>query len=201
MADFEDEMAKFAPPLFSASGTALRLTISQQRVLAGWIALIAILAEQIDKTKSSLMIPSRDISYLMKHRAPPPDWSIVCAGLSGEKWRARYRHKTTFIGQFTNLAEYWATVRRGVDGNTQLSSFGVGKIFFQVFTCPDPRFIADFRRCAEDAKLSQVWPIRASIFAHRTLKFPMDLVLTDEMADIIADAYMERIKELSAVSI
>ncbi|HEY1215609.1 MAG TPA: hypothetical protein VGE93_18410, partial [Bryobacteraceae bacterium] len=197
----EGEMKAFAPPLFSTSAAELTLTVDQQRTMAGWISLITVLAEHIDKSKSSLAIADRDVRYLRKHRVPPPEWSIVCASLEGREWFAKYRHRATFIGQFSSEAEYWATVRKGMTSNTQFSSFGIGKLFFQVFTCPNPRFVADYRRCAVDAELSQSGPIPRAIFRHRTLKLPTDLILTDESADILADAYDQRIRELSRIAV
>jgi hypothetical protein len=197
----EDEMKAFAPPLFSTSSTEMRLTVNQQRTLAGWISLITVLAEHIDKSKSSVVITERDVRYLKEHRVPPSEWTICSASLDGAKWTARYRHHARHIGKYTSEAQFWTAVRAGTKSNTQISSFGIGRLFFQVFTCPDPRFVSDYRRCAEISELGQVWPIPSSIFTRRTLKLPTNLVLSDETADALADAYSERIKELTELSV
>ena len=196
----EDEMKSFAPPLFSTSGAKAKLTAAQQSTMAGWISLITVLAEHIDKSKASLTIPERDVRYLKEHRVPPPEWTVCLTSVEGTRWTARYRHHTRYIGQFTSEAHFWDSLRPGVKGNTQISPFGIGTLFFQVYTCPDPRFVSDYWWAAEIAKLGQIWPIEKRLWITRTIRFPTDLVLTDETADTLADAYSDRIRELTDLS-
>lgn len=197
MSDFEDEMARFAPSLFSSAETVLQLTKGQQRTMAGWVALITILAEHIHKSGRSVTVSKRDVVYLRKHLVPPREWSIFCSTLEGDRWSARWRHRTMALSRFYSEVDFQSKVRSGLPPNTQVTSLGIGRLFIQVFTCPEPSFIADYRRCAVQTKLSQIWPIPTNFLGFtRPLKFPTNLVLTDEAADELGEAYMNRINEM-----
>jgi hypothetical protein len=108
----EDEMGKFARPIFSTFD-AVTLNDKQMCVMAVWVALITTLAEYIDRSKSSLTIPVSDREYLKKFLKPPPHWSISAASLDGKRWAARYRHHTTFIGEFASLGHFYAAIQPG----------------------------------------------------------------------------------------
>lgn len=110
MRQFEDDMCFFAKPIFTSRGS-VTLNMDQRRALAGWVALIAILAEYIDKSKASLTISEADKTHLKKNREPPRAWSIVAISSNSRKWFARYRHVTTFIGNFTSAQEFEEAVR------------------------------------------------------------------------------------------
>ncbi|HEY3848698.1 MAG TPA: hypothetical protein VGL95_16455, partial [Acetobacteraceae bacterium] len=78
-----------------------------------------------------------------------------------------------------------------VSNNSQISSFGIGKIFIHCFSCPNWKVVADFETSARARGLTQIWPIPAGIwpFPKRATKFPPKLTLTDEEADVVAEAF------------
>jgi hypothetical protein len=197
MKAFEDEMNKFAKPLFTSYG-AVKLNHTQLRIFAIWTSLVTILSEYIDKSTLSITISKDEREYLKKYRKPPEHWSIFAVSSSGTKWKARYRHNTSFIGDFENLIEYHAAIREKRRPNTQISSFGMGKLFVQVFTCHNLRLVHGFRLSTKTAGLIQIWPLPGFWpFTKGSAKFPTKLVLKDDEADEIADAYNERIKILT----
>jgi hypothetical protein len=196
MKKFEDEMCLFAKPLFTATET-VTLDLTQIRTMAGWIALITILAEHFDKSKADPTIPQRDIRHLKQKREPPHDWSIFAASSSSKKWFARYHHAPTHVGLFRSLQEYTEAVKTDLKSNTQTSSFGIGRLFIQAFTCPRSSFVSDYRRWAVQGKLAQIWPPPRFIGIGRPTKFPTDLVLSDETADELAVAYPKRMATLT----
>jgi hypothetical protein len=196
MMKFEDEMTAFAKPLFTSLETVTTINETQRRILAVWVSLITILAEFIDRTQGSICIPKSDRAFLKKYLMPPETWTIVACSLNAKSWHAKYRHHASFIGQFSSVAEYYDAVARGRTNNTQISSFGMGHLFVQVFSCPNYRFIDDFRVAFKSRGFVQLWPIPSTFwpFSNRAAKFPTKTVLNDNEAPVIADAFNDRIK-------
>jgi hypothetical protein len=203
MKDFEDLVSKFST-LFS-SFDPVTLQRIQTEALAGWITLIAILAEYIDQSGGHLTATVANLECIRLNRHPPAHWSIFAASLDARIWAARYRHHGTHIGQYESVDEFEASAKVRPKPNTQTSSFGIGRIFFQVFSSPDQRFVMDYRVAAKSAGLAQIWPLPpASLWPYAKegmAKFPTKLMLTDETAEELANAYPERIKRLCQINI
>jgi hypothetical protein len=91
-------------------------------------------------------------------------------------------------------SEFVSTFLVDRPNDTQISSFGLGKVFIQVFTSPHSKLIYDFRSSLRSKGLVQLWPMphKLNPFAKRLTKFPTKLVLKDEEADMMADAYSKR---------
>jgi hypothetical protein len=195
MKKFEDEMVKFSKPIFTKLEPT-SLNYGQLRIFSVWISLITILAEYSDKTRKSVCISSHDRNHLMKYFMPPDNWSIFFCSLDGDKWSAMYRHHSLWVHQFENFADFSATFMIERPKNAQISSFGFGKIFVQVFSCPNLRLVTDFRIAAKAKRFVQLWPppLRVWPFAKGTTKFPTKLVLDDNEADVLSDAFNERLK-------
>jgi hypothetical protein len=194
MKTFEDEMLKFSRPLF-ASTKATYLTNDQVKWLYGWLTLITILAEYIDISRNCITISPRDREYFKKYLNPPNHWTIIAASSDSQKWNARYRHSPLFIGKFTSMAEYRAAVREGRPVNTQISSFGMGRLFVQVFSSPDEELINGFRISAKKSGFVQLWPRKSKLlFFKEGVKFPTELVLNNSEADEVADAFKKEIE-------
>ena len=86
-------------------------------------------------------------------------------------------------------------MKEGRYPNTQIASFGAGHLFVQIFTCPDPAFVTDYRIEATRAGFIQIWPK-----SEAEVKFPAKHILNDEDADRAADAYAQRINAKTALS-
>lgn len=198
MKGFEDDVETFAKPLFSSHAPVV-LDEQQVRALARWIALLAILAEHLDR--ESLIVSKSEMEHVRLHREPPPQWSIFSASLDGDVWRANYAHLTKFVGQFSSREEYERAVNEYWPRNSKLTSFGIGSVFFQIFSCPDTRFISDYRLTSEKAGLIPLWPpAPARLWPYRkegTAQYPTQLVLNDAAAEYLSNAYSERISRLA----
>jgi hypothetical protein len=194
----EDEMKKFADPLFTGKGEIL-LDLRQLRVFSIWISVITVLAEYIDTSKSSITVSQSDKDFLRKNLRPPETWTIAACSLDSERWYARYRHQSLFVGQFESRAHYDATVMQRIANNSQISSFGMGRIFVQTFNCPDLRQVQDFRTWVRAASFVLLWPppMRIWPFAAKSVRFPTNLVLNDDQAEQAAKAFHERLKVMT----
>lgn len=198
MQKFEDEMVAFAPPIFTSPETEVSLDKIQHRIFAVWISLITVLAEFIDH-RSSVCISEEERHFLKTRLIPPEGWTIVACSQDLLTWSAKYRHHSSFIGQFSSLSEYYDAVAHGRPNNCQISSFGMGKLFIQVFSCPNMRYVADFRSYASTSGLVQLWPLsgRLNPFSRGLTKFPTQTILKDNEVSVVADAYNERLKRLT----
>jgi hypothetical protein len=195
MKRFEDEMVKFAKPIFTAS-EPLTLNRYQLRIMAGWISLITVLAEYIAHSQGSIGISEGERKHLKRYLQPPDNWSIFVASLDGEIWNARYRHHASMTTEFADLAEQFSRFGEQMSVNTQLSSFGMGGIFVQVFSSSNQRLVTDYRMWAtRSAGLAQLSPILSGFwpFTAGSVKFPTERVFKDNEAEALSNAFNERI--------
>jgi hypothetical protein len=194
MQRFEDEMKKFATPLF-ATKDHVNIDDRQRRVMAVWICLITILAEHMNKN-SDIAISEGDKIFIRKRLIPPDTWTIFVCSLNATGWRFRYKHHTTFLGEFRSRSEYDAAIMAGVAHNTQISSFGMGNIFVQTFCCPDLRQVQNFQAMTGRNGLVRLWPPPSRIwpFKRRATKFPTKLVIDEDQAEHLSNAFSERLK-------
>ena len=128
MKRFEDEMVKFAKPMFTASAS-LSLNRYQLRIMVGWISLITILGEYIGHSQGSIGISERERKHFKQYLQPPDNWSIFVASLDGEIWSARYRHHAFMITEFADLTEQFSRFGEQRSVNTQISSLCMGRTF------------------------------------------------------------------------
>jgi hypothetical protein len=131
MRQYEDDMLRFSKPFFTEPDKHISLSLGQHMTFVGWVSLITVLAEYIDH-KGSVCVQSSDLKYIKRNLQPPQDtWTIAACSSDAPTWAAKYRHHASFTGQFSNIIEYHSAVARGVENNTQISSFGIGKLFIQ----------------------------------------------------------------------
>jgi hypothetical protein len=168
--------------------------------LSRWVALISILAEYIDYS-GSICVSRADRQYLWQSKKPPEDtWTIAACTSDAPLWRGKYRHFSLSIEQYSSVLEYHSAVAEGRPNNTQIASFGMGHIFFQVFVCPDLGRVSDYRAFLRRSGLMQLWPIPKHWlwpFTQRTSKFPSETVLDNDQANAIADAFHTRLAFLT----
>jgi hypothetical protein len=198
MHKFEDAMLLFAPPIFTSLDSKVSFDRTQQRVFAVWISLITVLAEFTDH-RNSVCISEGERDFLKTRLLPPENWTIVACTQDSPEWYAKYRHHSFFLGDFTSQAEYFGALASGRPNNGQFSSFGMGKLFVQVFSCPNLRQIEAYRIAARGAGLQQIWPIPGRFWplTKRFAKFPTQTILNDQQANIMADAFNERLKRMT----
>lgn len=190
MANFENEMARFAKPLFTSRDRII-ISYPEARIMSVWISLIVILAEHIKMPTAVTTISLNERQYVKKYLRPPDNWSIFYAGTNGAEWRQNYcRHCiSVHYNDMTSSPITFAAY------NTQITTLGIGNLFVQVFSCPVDRYVTDFRIAAKSRGLLQLWPIPGALwpFTKGSAKFPPTLVLDDVEADVLADAFFERL--------
>jgi hypothetical protein len=203
MQRFEDEMQSFAKPLFILPSAKITLTETQTRVFVVWICLITTLAEYIDTAKVPITISDEDKRHIKKYRVPPETWAVVACSLNSVSWSAKYRRHASFTGKVESVAQHHASVMAGITPNTQISSFGLGGIFVQTFSCPDLIEVQNFRASARATGLLQLWPPPFFVwpFKPRSPKFPTKLVLDDEKAELVADAFAQKLKIMTRAAL
>lgn len=201
MKRFEDEMLKFSRPLFTSLEQTTRLSETQTRVLAVWASLITILAEFIDH-KGSVCISAEDRRFLMERLRPPDTWTILAISINSATWYAKYRHFAKHIAQFTSIAEYHAAVAGGkTQNNCQISTFGMGRLLVQIFSCPNDQswLIQDYESFASASGVTQIWPLRKRLWplTPRLTSFPTSNVFDDSQAEDFSNAFNRRLEFLT----
>lgn len=198
MRRFEDEMTKFAKPIFTSLETVTTLDETQTRVFGVWISLITVLAQFTDH-KEGVSISKEDRAFIKRYLRPPDNWTIIASSSKSKTWYAKYRNYSLGIGDFASPAEQLASIASGRPNNTQISTFGMGKLVVQVFSCPNERYVQDYRAALKKSGMIQIWPVRRRFwpFPKRPPQFPTNAVLDDEQATIFAEAFNDRLRYIA----
>jgi hypothetical protein len=153
------------------------------------------LREYIDRSRGTICISGDDRLFIKTRLMPPETWTIVACSLDAKEWFAKYRRHSHLIVTSTDVLEYYSAVLTKPT-NTQISSFGMGRLFVQVFSCPNDILNTDFRIAARARGLVQLWPIPTRFWPlpQRPAKFPTKLVLDKNGADAIADEFHQRLE-------
>ncbi len=195
MKKFEDDVLKFIIPVVTGK-PGVTLSRDQLTTMSGWICLIAILAEYTDPQART--VSKADMLYLKRKRKPPETWAIFIADSVGPIWTQAYAHHTRSVRIGVDERERRILLETSAY-NTQLASFGMGKLFVHLYSCPSWRLLSDFEIAAKARGLVQIWPLPPVIwpFSKGKTKLPPKLTLTDEEADLVADAFKYRSQALS----
>ena len=200
MNEFENKMVKFAKPLFLDRHLEMDLTKADHLTIASWSALITVLAEYIDRS-DDICISKDDVQHIYDNKSPPDDtWTIAAASTQASVWKAKYKHFSLFIGDFSTLEEYLAANASGRKSNTKIATFGMGDLLIQTFVCPNLNLVSDYRAFIARSGINQIWPIppvRLWPFSKGTAKFPTQSIFNDEEAEAFACAFNQRIKILT----
>jgi hypothetical protein len=98
------------------------------------------------------------------------------------------------VADFNNLSEYHAAFSENRPMNTQLSSFGMGKLFVQVLSCPNSGLVTNFEMVAKESGLTQLWPVPTKGLSKGFVRFPTKRILTDYDAELLSDECIEIFK-------
>jgi hypothetical protein len=206
MHKFEDEMLKFAVPIFTGE-RPVTLSEYQIRVFAVWVSLIAVLAQYcVKKDRSYVTITPDDRTFLKRHRMPPAHWSIFAISqdthlaTADGGWRTKYGLHTAALSQVQPWRGEWEPKR---SKNTQVASFGMGKVFVQTFVCPIPGLVRDYRIAAKAKGMKPIWPMPSGFwpFTKGTAKFPTKFVLDDESAQAMHSSFPSRLSTMYGAGI
>jgi len=112
-------------------------------------------------------------------------------------WRQKYYHYSSHMFDVGGYGEFRSVWERTPPANTQISSLGMGKLFIQVFTCPNHRWINDYRVAAKASGITRVWPIGFRLLQKGAAKFPTKIILDEEGAEDLSKSFEERIEHLT----
>jgi hypothetical protein len=121
MKALEEQARPILTPLIR--GEPINLDLDQQRTLAEWITLKAMIAEH--NVPADVVVPEEDRVKFFTDRAIPSYIHIWVISSQSEKWRARYiRHTATF--------SLPGTLPATTGKNTQTIAWGLGRLFLLV---------------------------------------------------------------------
>jgi hypothetical protein len=189
MKKFEDDVLLFIKPILLGKESVL-LTRDQVGTLAGWIGLIAVLAEYVSGAED-ISVSAAELRYFYKHKKLPDNWCVFVCGLNGQKWTQHYRN---FV-MVTSRAKTPIEIGRGdlvfEPANSQISSFGMGKLFFHTFSSPKYDFLSDFEVTCRKRGMTQIWPLQRYFwfFPRKFTKVPSELTISDQEADDISESF------------
>ncbi|MDI3566571.1 hypothetical protein [Bradyrhizobium sp. Arg816] len=193
MRQFEDEVVIFLKPILLEDAT-IRLTEQQQKSLAGWLALIATLAEYANNHHPT--IKRAALLHLKKRRLPPEDFHIYVARSAGPKWRKHYSYHNFLMYEGISSID---AVPHTADGrpryNTQVSTMGIGSLLAHIFSGPASTPIQSYSIALEGSQLERIWPPKRSFWMRqdRLLEFPLKTELQDYETEILAEDLRFRI--------
>lgn len=197
MNDFEKQTILFAKSLF-VMDDVIRLTRKQVRSLCGWLSLIAILTEYNDKREKS-SIPKIDRRYIREHLEPPGEWSIFACSQDNPTLLPFHATIRKWYDPYLRIDEHPVALVTGRDQlDTQLSTFGLGRIAVQLFTSPHKRLIDDFRIYAKANGFIQLWPMSFIFnpFSSHPAKFPTKALLDVGEVSDLHNAYSRHFETL-----
>jgi hypothetical protein len=195
MNKFEEAMLLFSQSIFVTYDT-MYLNDYQRRVLSVWSCLISILSEYSTENEKLIVTDDAELQFLKTKFLPPAGWTVSYASLDALEWMEKVKRHVIGIYHNTFHSGHPSPIAHTERSNTQISSFGMGNLFIQVFSSKLEYLITDYRIAASASGLSQLWPKHNRFwpFAKGLAKFPANLRLTDEEADVMADAFYERLR-------
>jgi hypothetical protein len=153
------------------------LTPPQQKAIATWIALKAMVGEY--SQPNSKAIPDHEHHFLKANLCPPPSWQIFIARYQGKRWRAEYYHEGFTVG---DSASYQP---KAADGspvrNIQTTLFGVGDLLVHAISSAIPELAFEAQDPIAHGML-RVWPVGSS-----DIMWPPAVTITDDKAEAIAE--------------
>jgi hypothetical protein len=180
MSRLQQDAKPYFIPLLTGQSTALHKRA--QTLLAGWTAMMVMVAEHIDS--EMVGISPADRCWLYENRRPPTHWRI---------WIGRHRREAhpLFVHNVLPFAVAAKEIERpeGADraANTQTSTICLGDhLVIHVISSQIGRSL--IRRwklpIAVAPVMSQIWPVRASI-----VKWPPPASLSDAGIDLLAQQF------------
>ena len=166
-----DDAAKYvATPLIRGEPSVI--TPDMQRVLAGWFAKIAAVADSRNRRRSVVTQPQR--TWIMDRQEPPKEWEIWIAPYGGSDYRD--------LALFQNGGHLDFSPVRGpskeFSGYAQTTFLGIGKLATLVVADDFPRVDFNIGTFAQIAR--RIWPIGGEV------AWPLPYTMTDIEANAAA---------------
>ncbi len=148
----------------------ITLTPNIQKVLATWIAVKTAVSEYTDL--STKTISEQDKKFLKDHMVPPASWKIWIGSYEGLDWNKRFMHHGYAL--YTLNSDFGKIC---LIPNTQVTAWGIGKVFFYVFSSSNKSCIPNF----DSSLLKQIWPPISE-----SITWPPELTFSDYEAHDMA---------------
>lgn len=195
MKKFEDEMLKFSLPIFTGE-KSITLNQDQIGIMNGWLSLITILAAHLSLDRIwSIVVTEEERQYVKDNLRPPDNWTICYATLhEAKKWDKYYRANSRQLFDIREGGFQEGDLPDNDLPNTQISSWGMGEIFIQVFISPSVHAVADYRGFVGSSGLPILFPPPRGVwpFTKGKAHFPANTIFDDEGADEFATAFEVR---------
>jgi hypothetical protein len=127
------------------------LTRSQQKTMATWLTLVAMMIELTDLT--SFAIPAAHRRYLMDRKEPPPGWHVWLAKYGGARWEDHVARQVELQLSASPENEEIGAHK----ANTQVTTLVLGQLCAHVFSSTS---IPDFSGY-HGITLQTIWPARS----------------------------------------
>jgi hypothetical protein len=191
IAAMHEKVRPFLIPAVRGDGVVL--TPEQVKLLSGWLCLLAF---NVAFLTHHCGISAGDRTHLRHTGEPPKNWSIFAAALREPGWSGACRHNPYRIEFAGNPMTTHSKERPIQDCNTQLLSFGMGSMFFHMFSSPSLMLLNDFNAASRNVGLVPLWPParRFGVLPQRGVKLPLEVKLTDAQAGRIADDFAEGLR-------
>jgi hypothetical protein len=179
-----DEVAQLVmTPLIK--GEPVRLSPADQKIIATWAAMKAMVAEFEDH--AWVTTPYAQRKYLMRHLSPPPrGWSIWIGHYIRSRWIVSFG-SIPFL-YLSPLQERHREMRRGSDVratyyNSHITTQVVGQLFIHAIRSPARKFVDGWRFSPpHKGALFRIWPPTTT-----SINWP-GRTMTDQDADYAASA-------------
>jgi hypothetical protein len=135
------------------------LSMHRQETLAAWAAMSVMCAEYFYPNRAA--VPVTDRRWLFRTKTAPNDFRIWIGDYVRKDWKPHWGHLSLRISEHEG-AQGWTVHPDGTPrSNTQITSFVVGRLFIQTYSCPFPEILhSDKIVDAVDSKLVQILPPR-----------------------------------------
>jgi hypothetical protein len=162
-------------------GETITLSPEAQEIIAAWVAMFVMVAENAEPTKIAISQWHR--TYFYATRTVPDHWGIWIGNYQRGHWVGHLVHNVAPITLPSNIPK--PNDAGLYPPNTQTTTFVVGQLYVHAGSTSLPEafeFVG-----AGTARLTRIWPVNDAVI------WPPP-VLSDQEADIIANAFFNRVQ-------
>lgn len=182
----EEAAIPIARPLML--GSPATLSVSQQEILARWIALNTVVSEYLDPPSAAV---SQDAKKMLMDGHLTDEWTISIASyVGGGSWETRLRrHTMTLIREYqpprsTGISQPGLkpiNIKRPVAKNTQVTTMGARHLVMQGLTCPFREVSTVYQGHLSGLGAVQISP------STREIRWPANSMLSEAGVTLFAD--------------
>ncbi|HZZ57824.1 MAG TPA: hypothetical protein VFE31_08325 [Opitutaceae bacterium] len=154
MKDFQDGAKPILVPFFN--GTLLSLNRPQQKVLAAWATMTAMVMEYV---RRPIIVPQAERTRLRKDLTALPTWMIWMGRYGGGQWGHSFIHRNVAAQRRSAPLSERGYVDKAI-GDTQITTFIAGTAVFQALSTRGAAILLSVaKHHRPDRSMVQLWPI------------------------------------------